>query len=266
MKILFRDSDHKYYLEGTDKTLTSVSKFFETFKHKFDPKIAVEYAMKGKSFLIPDLAKKWKMSLADATAKWGHLEFTPEDIRSIWDEKAKISTDRGTAFHKKMEDAELAMGGHKGSSFVDEENVSTIDVSSLSPGVYVELIIPYLPAWLIGTADYVEILPNKRFIIRDFKTDQEMKFKGIAYYNKSKGIKEVKKLKPPISHIDEVNGQIYNLKMSCYAYFLESYGYVFQEGWIDHVENVAQENEKIVPYPMTYLKKEVETMLKFYKK
>jgi hypothetical protein len=266
MRILFRDLDHKYYLEGTDKTLTSVSHFFETFKHKFSPNIAIEYAAKGKEFLIPDLAKKWEISLDEANQKWGHLEFTPKDIQTIWAEKAKISTDRGTAFHLKMEGKALLEGGVKGSQKVDDGTVAAIDVSNLEPGVYLELIIPYLPAWLIGTADYVEILPDKQYVLRDFKTDKELKFKGIPFYNKQKGIKVVEKLKPPISHIDSCNGQIYNLKMSCYCYFLEAYGYKFKEGWIDHVENIGTEKEKIVPYPMTFLKKEVEAMLKFYKK
>lgn len=266
MRILFRDHDHRYYLEGTDKVLTSVSKFFETFKHKFDPKIAVDYAAKGKDFLIPDLAKKWEISLAEAEAKWGHLAFTPDDIREIWNEKSKISTDRGTAFHLKMEGKDIESGAIKGSTYVDEEHVAAIDIKSLKPGEYTELIIPYLPAWLIGTADKVVIYDNNEFQIRDWKTDATMSFKGTAFYNKTKGIKEVKKLKPPISHIDEVNGQIYNLKMSCYCYFLEAYGFKYRDGYIDHVENVGTDKERIVSYPMTYMKKEVETMLKFYKR
>ncbi len=601
MRILFRDRDHRYYLEGTDKVLTSVSKFFETFKHKFDPKIAVDYAAKGKDFLIPDLAKKWEISLAEAEAKWGHLAFTPDDIREIWNEKSKISTDRGTAFHLKMEGKDIESGAIKGSTYVDEEHVAAIDIKSLKPGEYTELIIPYLPAWLIGTADKIIIHENNEFTCRDYKgfpldteiptptgfttmgelkvgddvfdgdgiptkvtnvsqvhhnpcykitfdtnetivcdkdhkweiysglpqkykdkiyqkksvmtakeieqyyntstaklriknscpefsekvlpidpyvlglwlgdgnshcgritqmnpkvweeiekrgysigndvsngcsgnaqdktifgiygelkkldlldnkhvpdiylqssrdqrldllrgfmdadghfnrtrkrcvmettkqwqaeaiskivfslgykattipaktsgfgktnipcfhvcfspkenpflsrnedyltvrgnistfnaeyryiksiepvemvptkcitvesdshtylvtrnylrthnTDKEMKFKGTAFWNPLKKIKEVKKLKPPISHVDEVNGQIYNLKMSCYCYFLEAYGFKYRDGYIDHVENVGTDKERIVSYPMTYMKKEVETMLKFYKK
>lgn len=267
MKILFRDSDHKYYLEGTDKTLTSVSKFFETFKYKFDAfNFAEEYAKKGKDAILADLSKKWKISLSEAEDKWGHLDFTGEDIRNIWQEKSRIATERGTAFHKKMEDAQIVKGAIKGSKEFDKNNVYSIDVSDLNPGVYVELIIPYLPSWLIGTADYVEIFPNKEFCIRDFKTDEKMEFKGTAFFNPTKRIREVKKLKPPINHIDDCNGQIYNLKMSCYCFFLEAYGYKFKEGWIDHVENVGQPNEKIVSYPMTYLKKEVMSMLKFYRK
>lgn len=264
MKILFREEDHKYFLEGTDFTYKSVSKFFEEFKYPFDPNLADKYAQKSKDDIIKDLQKKWKLTKKEALDKWGNIEeFSGDIIRSIWKEKAKIATDRGTTFHKKMENQDFEKGAFPGYSMRTDGLKECIDLKNLTPGSYVEIMLPYTPQFLIGTADKVIINPDKTFILRDWKSDSEMNFSAIAFFNPKKGIKEKKYFKPPINHIEDCNGQGYNLKMSLYCYFLEFYGYKFLEGWIDHVEDI--ETEKITSYPMTYYKKEIEAMLKFKK-
>lgn len=67
---------------------------------------------------------------------------------------------------------------------------------------------------ICGQADKVIVSGNK-INIWDYKTDQEIKF---AAYS-SQWVSPRKYL-PPISHLDDCNGNMYSLKMSLYMYIL----------------------------------------------
>ena len=170
MNIRFRESDHKYFtLEEPDKPFVSVSGLFDMIKPKFDSiGISERYASKPRKKIIEDLAKKWNLTVNQAEEKWKGVEFTPEVIREIWEEKKNIGLARGTKWHKDIEQKLLNRGGKRGTS-IDGEYTVHIDIKSLSPGHYIELMIPYIPLWLIGTADRVEIHSDKTFTIRDWK-------------------------------------------------------------------------------------------------
>lgn len=267
MNIRFYEPTHQYFcLEEPERPFTSVSKLFDMVKPKFDSiSISENYSKKGRDAILNDLAVKWNLTLEEAKEKWKDIEFTPENIRLIWEEKKNIGLARGTKWHKDIEQKLLKRGGKRGTT-IEGEYTIPISLKELQPGNYIELMIPYLPQWLIGTADRVEILPNKEFIIRDWKSDRELSYKGTAYFNPNTKKKEVKKLLAPLNHLDDVNGIHYNVKESLYIYFLESYGYKFVEGWIDHVQ-FDENNEPvgIVEYPIEYLKNEVKSLLNWYK-
>jgi len=146
MKILFREEDHKYFLEGTSFTYKSVSKFFEEFKYPFDTTLADKYAQKSKEDIIKDLQKKWKLTSKEAKGKWGHIEeFNGDIIRDIWKEKARIATERGTAFHLKMENKDLSLGANRGYCLRQDGLKECIDIKNLEPGTYLEIMLPYTP-------------------------------------------------------------------------------------------------------------------------
>ncbi len=267
MNLYFEPNEHKYFIqEQPNIKLTSVSNLFDMVKPKFDSdKHAKAYSEKGRDKILQDLSKKWDLTKEETLAKFGHLEFTPEDIKAIWKDKSTTSLARGTAYHKAREDESLLKGAKRGTT-IEGNYTKAINLKDLVPGEYIELIIPYLPQFLIGTADKVFILSNKEFIIRDFKTDAKIEYTGTAYYNKYTGDKVVEKLLPPLSHLPNVNGVCYNIKESLYIYFLESYGYKFKEGWIDHVQfNKEGEVTGTTEYPITYMKKEVINLLNWFK-
>lgn len=170
MNIFFEEEEHIYYPEGKkDQKLLSVSGLFDLVKPKFDSiGISEKYSAKGKEKILQDLATKWEISLEQAQEKWGHLEMTPQDIRNIWEEKKKIGLARGTKWHKDIEEHLLSRGGKRG-TINHGTHTQALPIKDLTPGEYIELIIPYPRLGLIGTADRVEILPNKEFFIRDWK-------------------------------------------------------------------------------------------------
>lgn len=101
--------------------------------------------------------------------------------------------------------------------------------------------------------------------IKTHNTNKSLSFSGKAFYNKKIGRAVVEKMLPPMSHLDNVNGNHYNLQLSLYSYFLESYGFKLREGIIRHVLFDEEGNTTHKDYALVYMKKEVENLLKWYK-
>lgn len=64
-----------------------------------------------------------------------------------------------------------------------------------------------------------------RSYIKTHNTDKEITFKGSIFFNSKKRVAEVQKFKNPVSHLDDVNWNKYQLQLSIYAYILERQGY-----------------------------------------
>lgn len=260
MKVKFIDSSHTYWDEN-GKELISVSKFYKKFEPFVDwDTIAEKYAKK--------LNKK------DGTSLSG------EDVRKMWKEKAEKSTMVGTLLHS-IKEQELI--DSQDIMFYDTKcSLQTCDFSDgvkfsipindlRDNTVYPELMIYDFENGICGQSDLV-VITNGMINIRDFKTDKEISFKGFSTEWTS-----ARKLKEPISHLDDCNGNQYSLKMSMYMYMLWKQNKAkFKTGEIviDHVKLERDEEGvpilkdgkpvvlSITPIKVPYLKKEVEAMLK----
>ena len=237
MKVLFNAEEHAY-TSGTTKYL-SVSKFLEQFKNKFDSdQVSAAYAKKHK--------------------------LTQEEVLAQWAEKNRKSLEKGTRFHNKVEQEHIDAGKHLGYEIIGDKRQS-MDISNLPPGDYCELIIPYHKCKLVGTSDRVIIYEDKTFTIRDYKTNTKLDFEGTAYFNPNTKKKEIKRMLAPINHLHDVNGIHYNLQLSLYSYFLETAGFVYKDGFIDHVILDDEGNLlETISYPINYLKTEVKEMINWY--
>ena len=261
MEILFNEDKHKYFLKGTSKTFESVSRVLATIKPKF-AKDDQEYLKKATDYFnkYSEAAKK--------PAKWDDNWKSPEDVVKGWENKNKRVTERGTRYHKMREDEAIAKGAfqHKIDLSGDKVGFSLEELRNLPVGIYTELMLPNLNSWVIGTSDIIEILDNKRFIIRDFKTNDDLQVVPVKYYRPELGYKEYEYFYPPVSHIINTKFNFYQLQLSMYAFFLESFGYTFDSGIIDHV--IFDDNDEVVrvdQYPIIYYKEEVKNILKAYK-
>lgn len=237
--IIFKPESHSYVIEDKPEiTFTSVSKVIELLKPKFD-----------RDTISKNYAKKHNL--------------TQEEVLAKWDAKNKKALERGTAWHEEQERLHL-IDNLKGYETTSSDNRICLDISQLKPGKYCELIIPYLPEFLIGTADIIEINEDKTFKIADWKTNEKLEFQGTAYFKPELKRKVLEKMYHPVEHLDNVNWNHYQLQLSLYSYFLEAYGFKFKEGEIRHVifEDDAHVETKV--YPIQYLKKEVQSILRWY--
>lgn len=145
MKILFSEKDHKYYLDvQPDKPFTSVSKVLSSIKKPFDS----DYWSKKKAV---------------------EAGITQKEILDQWKTKSQHACSLGSHVHKLFEDDLISKGAkvHKEHDGL-KEAFSLKELQNLEDGIYPELIIPHIPSWTIGTADYIRI-EGKDFFIEDLK-------------------------------------------------------------------------------------------------
>lgn len=200
-KVKFIESSHRYLLE--DKEMISVSKFIEQFKNK----------------------QNWDL-IAERVAKKLTKEGTPTtktEVLAKWEKKRVVSTEIGTAFHlikenELINDPSPSFYGKECKKLVchtSDEYKYSLPINQLTNNtVYPEMMIYDEEHMICGQADKV-IITNHKINIWDYKTDQEIKFRGY-----SSQWKAAEKMKAPLSHIEECNGNIYSLKMSLYMYML----------------------------------------------
>lgn len=144
-------------------------------------------------------------------------------------------------------------------------------------------LIDYL---ISGTIDIL-CIRNDQFVILDWKTNRDgLKFES-GYYKKDRSttpaqltnewVKKNDKLLPPLSHMPDCNGSIYNMQLSLYAYMVEQilaipcvgialchigspfklnkYGQPFRDKNGYHVDENGKETVKW--FPLTYKRNEV---------
>lgn len=257
--IRFIEKTHRY-IDESENDLISVSAFVERFKEKTDwNKIAERYAKKN--------------SINGVT-------LSKQDVLNKWERKRNISAEIGTLFHSIME--QELINSDKNvcvkSCPSDTEYKYSIPINTIEDNTkYPELIIYDKDHMICGQSDKV-IVENGKIHIYDFKTDAEIKFKGFS--NKWQG---ARKLKGPLSHLDECNGNIYSIKMSLYMYMLwKANGGKFKPGdiIIEHIHLKRDPEDDNIPVledgkpvvlkvekiKVPYRKKEVMEMLKTIKK
>jgi hypothetical protein len=262
-KVKFIEETHRYLTED-DRELISVSAFTDKFKQKTDWKaIAARYAK--------------------SQTKLGN-RMTTEDVLKKWERKRDESARIGTIYHSLREE-ELINSENTFYDISCETKQCTfaeglkwsIPINELSNNsVYPELMIYDFDHMICGQSDKVIVTDNK-IHIWDYKTDAEIKFKAFS----SEWTKP-KKMLPPLSHLDECNGNIYSIKMSLYMYMLwKANKGKFQPGdiIIEHIclqRDPENDNipilvdgkpvvEKINKIKLPYRRKEVEAMLKTLK-
>lgn len=200
--IKFIDSTHQY-LDENDKELTSVSAFVKSFQEDVDWK------------------KIARLSAAKKTKNGNPT--TQKELLDKWERKRNLSSKIGTLYHA-IREQELINQNQpvfydvpcemKQCTFDDTYKYS-IPINRLENNtVYPELMIYDEEFMICGQADKI-IVSDNRINVWDYKTDAEIKF--AAYSSK---FVSPRKLLPPLSHLDDCDGNIYSLKMSLYMYML----------------------------------------------
>jgi hypothetical protein len=181
-------------------------------------------------------------------------------IKNSWIEGNKKSTRKGSNFHLSKENDQFKdkLFNFKGIDYPVIPQYSDIDWYNLEVGVHVELKLILPKFKLAGTADQIIILPNKKIICRDFKTNLEIK-KANKY----------QKMLHCCSHLDDCNLNHYYLQLSLYIYMLEQFGYQFEYAEFHHYDLVevtkdVYEIAKDTIYPVPYMKDTIVEMLKWY--
>ena len=276
--IAFQEKDHKYFdINNPSNTYISVTTLIDKFTQKFDALFWSGY--KALEKLLP--ADAWKIerkSLLNThkipkellnTYDIKELDFNKaqQSILDEWDKTNKESCERGTKIHADLENSMYKMGANVtlkkfgvGGKFVCDKGRTALDLEN---GVYPEYLISRTsPDNMLRIAGQIDLLvkKGKEIWILDWKTNKEIKQKaGFNTQTRS----EVKMLYP-LNTIPDANYWHYALQLSTYAWMIQMIDpeYVIKDLILVHFDH----NDNQTIYHLPYLKKEVESMLRFYKK
>lgn len=218
---------------------------------------------------------------------------TQEEILKEWEEINKISCDKGTIIHKKLEDSinnvyhkefPLYRGNESGrlwkKEIKDLDSLANSDLRFISIDIYNYLVILINNGWTLyteyrvylqehliaGTIDLLAIKGDD-FIIVDWKTNKdELHFKSGYYKKKWQGGVKVKTTEwvdkkeyflKPLGHLEYCKGNIYSLQLSMYAYIMKEWEYKLKGLVLYHIRDIG-----VKPYKINYLENEARVLIK----
>jgi hypothetical protein len=266
MAIQFTAADHKYQSINQDENINwiSVTSVISLFKKEFDKEAQALKSSKNKR------------------SKWYGL--TPKEIIAIWDQSNAVAIDLGTWYHNQRETDMVSHDtiGRLGRDIsivkpIEQDGVKLAPDQNLVEGIYPEHMVYLKSAGICGQADRVEVIGNT-IDLYDYKTNKEIKLNA---YTNWQGVTE--KMLLPINHLDDCNYTHYSLQLSIYMYIMLKHNPNLKPGKI-MLEHIIFKKEgedkygnpiyakdqdgnfivdKIVPYTLPYLKKEVIGIIKY---
>lgn len=302
VRLIFQEEGHKY----TD-TFGNTYKSTTTLLHDYQPKFDREYWLnkKAKELHISKerLAKQWDTITVEACERGTNTHNGLEDgikDNSMFKKAVQYSyADDGSMItladipNINMNVKPLDVKG-----FIDATENKYPEIyrvfdyyTNAGYTIYSEIgafLIDYLTSGCID----VLCLRDDQFVIGDWKTNRGgLKFEA-GYYKKDKTIKPAQEtdnwvtkkeyLLPPVNHLPNCNGSIYNLQLSKYAFMVETILGIPCAGlWLAHIDSDFVLNqygrpkrfsdglyhiksnpvEKVTLHKMSYLKNEVISIL-----
>jgi hypothetical protein len=276
--VWFRESDHVYgNIKDPSIKYISVTTLIGKYENEFDKEFVSKY--KALERILPsDVWKRekgnlWKTHkipkdfLEVYNVSESELNKVQQDILDEWAEKNRVSCERGTAIHAKLENSfykasdgislkKFGIGG----KFLCKKDYSELD---LQYGVYPEYLVYYdndkIGLHIAGQIDLL-VKDGDDIIIGDWKTNEKLDAKG--FFNSA--TRSTKKMKYPLNNIEDCNLWHYYLQLSTYAWMLQKINPDFniKRLFIYHFDH--DNNQKL--YEVPYLKGDVERMLKHFAK
>lgn len=274
----FLEEPHKYVnLKDSSIQYTSVTTLIGKYEQPFDKEFTSKY--KALEKLIPsDIWKKEKGAIwrshkipKDFLEVYNiseeELNKVQQDILDEWAKINKESCERGTKIHAELENSFYKAGMNVkldkfgiGGKFQCKKNYNELD---LEYGVYPEYLIYYdNPKINLHIAGQIDLLikDGNDIIIGDWKSNAKIDQKG--FYDSS--TRSTKKMKYPLTNIEDCNLWHYYLQLSTYAWMIQKINSDFniKRLFIYHFDHDGKETLYEVPY----LKNDVEKMLKHFSK
>ena len=277
-QVAFQEKEHKYFnISDPSIKYTSVTTLIGKYEPEFDKEFVSKY--KALERLLP--AADWKKEKGgiwrskkiskDFLEVYGisesELNKVQQDILDEWVKINKESCERGTKIHSQLENSFYNVGSNItlkkfgiGGKFECKKNYNELD---LEYGIYPEYLIyydnPKLDLHIAGQIDLLVKNENNIYII-DHKTNKKIDLKG--FYNNV--TKSSEKLKYPLTSLDNCNFNVYQLQLSTYAWMLQKINpnFVIKGLILNHYDHEG--NNTL--YPCSYLKDDVEKMLRHFAK
>ena len=301
VKLIFKEDEHKY-TDTNGRSYLSTTTLLHSYVHKFDKSYWLHKKAKELGISESALEKQWNTITKEA------CEQGTKYHNNLEDNIKAVSMFNGAVKYMKRDNGEMITVA----DIPDiNQHIKQLDIKEFRdatenkyPDIYNVFqyyvdrdykIYSEIGAFLIdylisGTIDIL-CLREDQFVIGDWKTNRGgLKFEA-GYYKKDKSVKPnqhtnefVHKdefLLPPVDHLENCNGSIYNLQLSQYALFVETILNIPCAGlWLCHIDRNFVLNEYGMPklfvdgyhtkpnpkpkttfYKMKYLRDEIITIL-----
>lgn len=275
-KVAFQEGPHRYFnIDDESIIYTSVTTLIGKYEPEFDSEFTSKY--KALEKLLPsDVWKKekgglWKSHkipkdfLEVYNISDSELNKVQQEILDEWSKINKESCERGTKIHAQLENSFYKAGSNItlkkfgiGGKFECKKDYNELDMEY---GIYPEYLIyydnPKLGLHIAGQIDLL-IKSGNDIYIADHKTNKKIDLKG--FYNSS--TRSTEKLKYPLGTLDNCNFNVYQLQLSTYAWMLQKINpnFIIKDLILNHYDH----DGKNTLYHCTYLKDDVEKMLKHF--
>lgn len=273
--VAYNDEQHKYWVKGSNDACISVTTLIEKFAQPFDEDFWS--SVKALEILLGDKFNDIRKEIYRTNrinSNYFNIYGISKDkfieqkqiILDNWKKVNKEACERGTAIHKMHENATL--GGTSeivrefgGGGKYQPNTTNVIKFGEIAS--YPEVLLHYISndneLRLAGQADLV-LINEDQVQILDFKTNKEIKKK--SHFNNI--TKKYKMMKYPLSNLMDSNYWHYAMQLSTYAWMIQQIDNRFNIKTLNLIH--YDHNNKRTIYPVPYLKKEVEAMLKEYKR
>lgn len=302
VKLIFEEQGHKYHDSLGNEYLSTT-----TLLHEYVPKFEREYWLKKKAkelrISTKELAKQWQNITDEACERGTRTHNDLEDAikeNSLFKKAVRfLNRESGEMItladipNINLDVKELNIDEFKEATENKYEKIYKVFDYYKNAGykIYSEIggfLLDYLVS---GTIDIL-CIRDDQFVIGDWKTNRGgLKFES-GYFKKDKSkkpaqltdvwVRKDERLLAPINHLQNCNGNIYNLQLSMYAYMVEKILGIPCAGlWLCHIDHDfvlneygqpkrfpdglyhIKENpiEKATLYRMPYLKQEIYNIL-----
>ena len=275
--ICFNEDSHTYWNENDNEKYISVTTLIEKFEQPFDKDFWSAYKALEKLLSEEDW-KIEKKSLLNThrfdseilnvyNIPINTFNKTQQDILDEWDKTNRESCERGTKIHADLENSMYNMGANVslkrfgiGGKFVGDKGRTNLDLEN---GVYPEYLISRTSKdGILKIAGQIDLLVKNgnEITICDWKTNKEIKTKG----GFDTRLKQTAKMLYPLNRLDDCNLNHYNLQLSTYAWMVKKLNpnFKIKDLVLVHFDHTGKETV----YHLPYLEKEVEQMLRYYKR
>lgn len=258
IRLIFEEKAHKYYdTLGNDFISTT------TLLHKLQPKFDKDYWLKKK-------AKEYGMSIARLEDKWNSITKEACDRGNVYHNSMEDGIRLASQFKNAVKYMKLPNG--QMITVADLPNINMhikeLDIKEFIDStenkfpeiynifqkyinneykIYSEIGVFLIDYLISGTID-VLLIKDDKFVIGDWKTNRGGLQFTSGYYKKDKSTKPAQetnewiekdeRLLPPLVHLQNCNGNIYNLQLSMYAKMVEIIlGIPCAGMWLCHIDS-----------------------------
>jgi ATP-dependent exoDNAse (exonuclease V) beta subunit len=268
--IAFIEETHCYYdVTNPEAIFTSVTTMIHNYTQPFDGDFWASY--KALEKILP--FKEWSniksgilnthqipnsLSIDEKLfqkEKQQILDTCEKEKNEACERGTKIHADLENSFYEKKTDIQLSKY-EVGGKFECKKGYNKLDLEN---GIYPEYLIYNKKLGLAGQIDLL-IKKGNKIIVLDWKSNKEIKTK--SFFNQK--TKSSVKMKYPLNNLEDCNYWHYTMQLSTYAWMLQQINPEFE------IEDLVlvhfDHNNKQTVYHLPYLKKEVISMIKDFKR